>query len=383
MNGKRSVRRSPLDCSRPSNCLFWFVVGSALASAVMSSYASRNWPSLLHAGSRNPLLAQMELELGAVASSDPTGHDGQLYYLIARDPLGVEGTPEAIAAFDNNSPRYRYRRILFPLLAGGFGQLGGHATLAGMILWLALAMGGTTAAIADLGFQLRRQGGTVIVATLNAGAAVSLLLLTGDVLAMALALTGIALLLRSRMSLAATALALAALTKETYLLVPISLAGWLWQQHRHRHAVALLMVSAAPLIIWSAWISASIPSAPPGVRNVGLPFMGLAQAIPVWIRAERNPVELSLIGFVAVIFAGAATMSILGRNNLLRWLIAPWLVLACLGTLAVWGKPNNIARAFAFLWPLTVLFVSERFSSQGSVSNGAPVPSRPRKTSRG
>jgi hypothetical protein len=280
-----------------------------------------------------------------------------------------------LLAFDNNGPRYRYRRILFPLLAGGFGQLGGPATVVGMVVWLSIAMGLATSAIADLCFQLRRRGATVLAAILNPGVLASLLLLVGEALGMALSLVGTALLLRSRTGLAVAALALATLTKETYLLVAVSLGAWLWRRRRRGHAVLLFGVPAATLVIWSTWVALTIPHAPGGIWNVGLPFVGLAQAIPFWMRSERNVLELLFIGCAVIMFAVAAWMAIAGRNQLLRCLAAPWLGLACVATLAVWGKPNNICRAFAILWPLTVLFVN--VSMQGHLARTAEPAAQP------
>lgn len=213
-----------LDCSRPGTLIFWFVVGAALGIAVMVAHSAGRWSSLLHVGSSNPLLHSIESELGAVSTDDALGHDGQFYYLIARDPFGTRDTPRAIAQLDDNGPPYRYRRILFPLLAGGFGELGARATLGGMIIWLVVAMGLATIAIADLCFQLNLEGQSVVVATANAGVQMSLLLLTADALALALALAGVSLVLRSRTGWAVVAFALAVLTKEVYCSCP-----WRWQ----------------------------------------------------------------------------------------------------------------------------------------------------------
>jgi hypothetical protein len=358
---RTAVPADVLDCSRPATAVFWFIVGAALGITVMSAHGAGHWRSLLHVGSQNPLLHTIEVELGPVSKDDAIGHDGQLYYLVARDPLGTGDTPEAIAKFDDNGARYRYRRILFPLLAGGFGQLGARATLFGMILWLAVAMGLATVAIADLSFQLNLRGGVVLVAAVNAGALVSVLLLTADALAVALALTGIALSLRSRTGWAVTTFALAALTKEVYLLVPWALAAWTGRQHRGR-ALALAVLPVLPIAAWSGWVAMSLPSATTAVENVGVPLVGIFEAMSTWVRQERNPVELFLAALVGLTFLTAAVMLAVGRISVLRWLIAPWLVLGCVSTLEVWGKPNNAARVFAILWPLTVLVLSEWLS---------------------
>ena len=359
---RTTVGPDVLDCSRPGTLIFWFILGAALGVTVMGAYGAGGWRSLLHVGSRNPLLHTIESELGPLAPSDATGHDGQLYYLVARDPLGTGETPHALAAFDDNGPRYRYRRILFPVLAGGFGQLGAQATLGGMITWLAVAMGLATVAIADLSFQLNVRE-AVFVAAVNAGALVSLLLLTADVLALALALGGISLALRWRTGWAVAALALAALTKEVYVLVPWALAAWRWNERQRGDALALAVLPVLPIVAWSGWVATSLPGIATAVANVGMPFVGFFEAVSVWVSQERNPVELFLAAFTGLTFVGASAMLAVGRIKVLRWLVAPWVALGCFATLEVWGKPNNAARVFAILWPLSILLLSDWRSS--------------------
>src|SRR5687767_10737804 len=80
--------RAVLDCSRPSPWFFWFVVGAGFALMAMNGQGAENLGSLLRVGTDNPAFARIESELGPIVSPDPMGHDGQLYYMIARDPFG-------------------------------------------------------------------------------------------------------------------------------------------------------------------------------------------------------------------------------------------------------------------------------------------------------
>jgi len=358
-----TVRFDVQDCSRPAALGFWFVAGLVLAITILS-HGTNAWPALLHVGSSNPFLTRIENDLGPLSTADATGHDGQLYYLIARDPLGTEGTPDALARFDPNGARYRYRRILFPLLAGGFGLFNGPTTLAAMILCLATAIGLATIAIADLTFQLKVRPGAVLWSMLNAGALISLLLLTADALAIALALIGISLTLRAQMRWAIVAFALAALAKEVYLLVPWSLAAHAWTERRRDDAATLAILPVLPIGAWSLWLLTSLPSPAVPADNLGVPFVGLIQAVSVWVRRERNPVEVILAIFSALTLVMSIVMLGIGRVSVLRWIVAPWVLLACFSTLKVWGKPNNAARVFAILWPLAVLLISERLSDR-------------------
>jgi hypothetical protein len=143
-----------LDCSRLGTALFWGVIGAALALASYVVQGAPNAASLLRVGSTNPLRQQIERELGPITSPDAIGHDGQLYYLIARDPFASGGTVAALASFDVNPPRYRYRRILFPLVAGGLGRFSPRTTLFGMIILAIVGMSLTALATADIAFTL-------------------------------------------------------------------------------------------------------------------------------------------------------------------------------------------------------------------------------------
>ena len=358
-----SNRHNLLDCSRLQNAAFWFALGAFIAMVVMRSYAVKHVGVLLHVGSNNPLLSRMQSELGPLVPADPIGHDGQLYYLVARDPMARTHTPSILASIDNNGPRYRYRRILFPLLAGGFGQFGGLTTLYSMIGWLAAAMGLASVAIADLGFVLNVRSNLIIIAIINAGALASLLFLTPDMLALALALGGVALTARSRIGLAVLAFALAALTKEVYLVVPWALALWSWRHNMGRRAVSMLaLVPTVPLALWSAWVAAAVPGVPAGVENLGLPFNGFMQAVPYWTGAESNAVELWLIAFVGLTLVMSAVALRIAPSTPMGTIVGAWLTIACLATLQVWGKPNNAVRVFAMLWPLSILLIGQRLA---------------------
>src|SRR3954454_13861681 len=128
------------------------VAGLLCASFVLAAASHRfgGASSLLRIGTLNPRFQQFAVELGPLPRAEPVGHDGQMFYAVARDPLGHNGTPAAIGAFDANGPRYRYRSILFPGLAGGFGLLSGRETLLAMMGLIVLSFGVSAPAVADL-----------------------------------------------------------------------------------------------------------------------------------------------------------------------------------------------------------------------------------------
>jgi hypothetical protein len=357
----KRTQGSALDCSLLRPCVFWFSIGLLLGLAAMRGQGAPNWASLLRVGSSTPFIGQIQRELGPVHPPDPVGHDGQLFFLIARDPVNAFGTAQRLAVFDNNPPRYRYRRILYPLLSGGFGQFNGRVTLAGMILLTAVGLGLTAVAIADLAHGLNLSGGVVFAGILNLGALISAMLLTADALALGLALGGLALVCRSRCGWAVTAFALAALTKEVYAIIPVSIGAFYIRERFLRRGLIVALVPQLPLLIWTAWVWMKIPDAPTTATNLGIPFRGMIESLPSW--RERYQGDLPQMGaatFLACVFIMAPALVVLGRNRLLRSTVVAWLLIACVSTPLVWRVPTNAARAFAILWPLTWLLLVER-----------------------
>jgi hypothetical protein len=343
---------SPFDCRQPVRAVIWFGVGAALA--IMAAAATRLPPeAMIRVGASNPLYPRAVAELGPLPDHDPMGHDGQAYYFIARDPWGRHDTPQIIAAIDGNGPRYRYQRILFPALAGGFGRFSAHTTVWMMILLLVVGMGLASAGIADLASHTQAGLGLVLLALANTGAIVSVMIVTADALAMGLAIIGLALLLRRRRAWALGAFVLAALTKETHLLVPWSMAAWRWTQGERREAWLLAMVPTVPVLAWAAWLAQTMPPGETPGEILGWPLAGIVAAVPYWMQ-ETQRIEWVLLCATAIGLVGA--MAAMWRSTgMIRWLVLPWVLLACLSGLRVWGKPNNAARALAMLWPGAVL----------------------------
>ena len=366
-----------LDCSRLANALFWCAVGSALALTLMFGQGARNWASMLRVGSTNPARAMIEAELGPIVSPDPIGHDGQLYYLMARDPFARGRAVAILSSFDTNPPRYRYRRILFPLLAGGLGQFGGRTTLFGMTALVVLGVGLATVALADIAFHLRLSGGAVFLAAVNVGALVSAMILTADTLALGLALSSIALAFRRQLAWALAVLALAGLTKEVYLLTSLSLACWLGRERRWKAALAMAIIPFVPVLLWSAWVWSIVPDVQKSAPLVGWPLMGLIKGVARWPELHGdNPIQQVMGIYAGISFAVMLMMLMIGHNTLLRWVGLPWVALAvCSTNYAVWDIPNNVARAFAIVWPIGMLlcaewmsFRSRQMQNQASVS---------------
>jgi hypothetical protein len=355
----RSHAGQALDCSKLAPAVFWSVVGVSLALAAQFLQGPPNTASLLRVGSTSPLREQIEIELGPVMTPNATGHDGQIYYVIARDPFARRATVDALRSFD--LPQYRYRRILFPLLAGGFGTFSPRLTLFGLMFWTVAGMALTTVAVADLAFRLEASGAAVMTAVMNLGALLSTMLLTGDVMALGLALGGMTLFLRGWVRTALVVFALSALTKETYLLVPLALGAWQWLRRERLTALRLITLPALPLAVWSLWLWFAVPEVSRATSILGAPLIGVVSSAITWIKAGNLDASQGTFAIFLVGSLGLATAMLLGgRNSPARFVVGAWLTLAIFAGGDVWIIPTNAARAFPILWPLGILLLSQR-----------------------
>ena len=173
------------------------------------------------------------------------GYDGQAYYLIALYPWDFPTLREHI-----DIPSYRYQRILVPL-ASHFLSLGHPRAVHVVMIFVgvALVLLGTAAFMEW--FRLRGVGwGWALLFPLFPGTLHSLMRLTPDAPAVALALVGGWLLARERIGWSAVLFSLAVLTKETVVLVPAGLALHAAWRRDARRATVL----AAPVAVLAAWM---------------------------------------------------------------------------------------------------------------------------------
>lgn len=337
----------------------WFLIGVVVAvflQWLQVRAVGGDWTGLVNAGETSQLRPLIEAELGPVATVEEAGHDGQFSYLIAVDPLGRGPAP---GLFDHGA--YRYRRILLSALAGGFGLWNGATALAGLIVWSAVGMGLATAAVADLGSSFGTRPWAVAGVLANPGVWLSVQLLTPDVLALGLALGGVALWRRGFKIGGMVALALAALTKDQYLLVAAGLAGWEWFRANRRAAVLLGVGAAAPLVIWSMWLTAAMGEGLTPRGNFSAPMAGILSAARGWADTGAKDLTFSLIAAGGVLLA--ALIPVWVRSALLRWLTWPWVILAVLSSGWVWNLGNNSLRVFAPLLTLVILGLGTRVGS--------------------
>lgn len=331
----------------------WALLGGVLAGIFLLAQAEAvgGVTGLLQVGTNSALRPVVEAELGEVSLAPGPGHDGQIFYAIGVDLGGTE-VPDLL---DHGG--YRYRRILYPALASGFGLLGGKALLWGMVtltLVSAATASGTAAALA------RRFGSPdwlALVVVFNPGVWLSIRLLTSDVLALALMLVGLAIMQRSQgWSLAS--FAASALAKDVYLATPGGLA-----LSRPRGRWTLLAVPLGVLIVWMTWLTMTVGEGFTGRGNMALPLVGIFQGARNW-----GALELEEVFYLAFALASVAAGLLYGalRKSWLRWSILAWSALGIISSNWVWDFGNNAARAFAPIAVLVALSAAHTEADIGS-----------------
>lgn len=351
--------------SRPVVC---FLAGCALVLAFQAYFVRQHggeWTVLIRVGADGTARTPIEIELGPVRCLDAVGHDGQINYLVARDPFDRHDTSSIFRESDN--PPYRYRRILYPFLAGCFGMAGPKAAFVGLVLWSILGGGLIAASAAELCRRWRLAPTVVILVLLNPGVYLSAQVLTSDTLATGLALTGVVLWHRRRPGCAALMLAAAVLTRETSLLVSLSLALAMLAERRPRAAVFLMVTSALPWLVWSGWVCWAIPGGN-GLENLSFPLTGIAASMAVWRQQGASTVVFGLVALFLTV--AALVLSWRTTNRFVSYCCLLWACLALVLSREVWGQPGNALRALAPLWVFAALAYgtcSAVFSVQCSV----------------
>ena len=285
------------------------------------------------------------------------GYDGQFYaqLAVAGNPLA----PELRLALD--SPAYRSRRILLPVLAhlAGLGRplwvLNAFA-LSGLLCWWLLAW-----ALARWWFppdglhNLLRWVGTLF----GAGMIVSVTHSLTDGPALLFVALGVRCLERHRTWVGAVVLALAGLVRETSIICAAAFALPLPRdKSRWLRAGAATAVTVLPTVVWIAVLYAHYRVAG-GSRNLALPFVGLGGKIAELISAlKTNRFDASTCGEVMVVIALITQVAFIVSRpapGIVWWRIGCVFALfwSILG-FPVWeSTPSAAARA---VLPLTLAF---------------------------
>lgn len=300
---------------------------------------------LLHVGETSWLRPVIEEQLGDVPLVPRGGHDGQMNYVMALDPLKIPDLGEETG--------YRYRRILYPAVSSLGGTLDGRAALVGLAATAISGFALATAAVGDIAVRMGWSRWATLGVLANPGAWLSLRLLTSDAMALGLGLLGLALFVRKRHSPALVALALAALAKDQALVVAGAISVWLAVRTQWRLSALYLGIPAVPLSIWSLTIVLRGEDGFTPRSNLGVPFRGIIESMPRWSLVPTSDAVLSIAMVATVVLACVLAFRL--RRSWLGTQLLAWALLAFASSDWVWDYGNNVARAFSHLTAMVAL----------------------------
>jgi hypothetical protein len=293
------------------------------------------------------------------------GHDGQQFYVVASTfPHPLDAIPYV------DHIRYRFRRILFPLLVSPFRR--GPPLVWAMFAVNLLAIGAAAIALGRLVERVRGPAWLGALAGLSPALIESLQGSLGDALAFALVLWAVVTWRRSIVT-AVVLFTLAALTRETTLVV--AAACFVVGTGRQRR---WLVVPVALWVLWAVIITVWLPSsAGPGSSLL----MGDGQSQLTWpfhawfqLGLSSQSSELGLMLLIASLAAAWQLRRVLPEVSV--WLLFDAALLVA-SNIGVAERPLNLARIAPMALPGLLLAVVDRWQSTHATRSvhNRPVPS--------
>lgn len=188
--------------------LFAGLFGANRGGLAWFLHLGHNWPAGIDLARR--------LFGGNVVVPHKIGHDGQYFWIVARDPLLVHGHATR-ALLDR--PAYRAQRIAYPALAAPWRIFGERGLLLGLVATNVLIVAVGTAETVRLARRLGAPDRAAIFFGLTPTVVVALIGDLSDALAVLGVVIGIRMVLEHRAVAAAVAFTVACLAKEVSLLV--------------------------------------------------------------------------------------------------------------------------------------------------------------------
>jgi hypothetical protein len=280
--------------------------------------------------------------LGDVATRPNLGHDGRFFFVQSNDPLYLN--PERHAAFLDR-PLYRAQRMLFPLIAGGFGFFPPGVVVWSMLVTNLLAMCVGALLAARLAIRWGASPWLGLAVPLNIGLILDLEIGGAGVVAYVCGVGAVYALVTDKTWAAALLFAAAALSRESMLVFAVGVFVLHWLEHR----AFLWRIVSIPLLAMAAWhIYIRLRLA--GVSGVGVrlenfapPFVGIWQALQYWA-AETNTL---ILGVAILVIVVAFTVLAIRSRSPIAWGALPFVALATILSVYTWRYPLDIARAMA------------------------------------
>lgn len=317
-------------------------VGIAFALRIMLPYGMD--PTVfLRLGDESPVQTSYARQLlGDAISRRDFAHDGRWFFIQANDPWYFE--PEQHAAVLDR-PVYRAQRMLFPMIAGGFGLFPPWIVVWSLLATnlVALALGGMLAGKIAVALGLSPLLGLWV--PLNPGLLFELEIGGAGILAYACCLGAVYALLRERRNLAAVLFAAAALSREVMVLFAAGVFLVMWLDGR-RPPWRILIAPLVAMSVWYAYIRfqlSGVSGAGGGQTAFAAPFVGIAEAFRIW---AQHPMHL-FVNLVIIAIVVAFVLASLRSRSLLAWGALPFVFLSTILSVNVWRETHDIVRILA------------------------------------
>jgi hypothetical protein len=353
----------------PRSAPVWVVglVGFAISVAIVSPALIRSGfdPTIFLAlGDQKPIqTAYARRLLGDVTTRPNFGHDGKFFFVQANDPWYRDPGQHASVI---DRPIYRGQRMLYPMMAGGFGLFP-----PGVVAWSMLVTNLVAMAIGTLlgAFLATRMGASTwlgLAIPLNLGLIFEIDIGGAGVVAYVFCLGAVCALAFEREWAAAFLLSAGALTREVMMGFAVGLVVLFWIDER-RLRWRLVITPLVAMAVWHLYLQVRLA----GWHGVGgaprlfsVPFLGMLEAIESWI---EDPIRFIVV--VAILAAIALFVPLALRSRFpIAWGALPFVALTIVLSVEVWREPFDLSRALApalTALPFLVLVSSRRHASLG------------------
>lgn len=327
-------------------------IGAAIAVRLLA-VSGMDPTAFLGEGNGKPVqLRYAERLLGDVEVRARAGHDGKFFFAQANDPWFLD--PEQNAAVLDR-PLYRGQRMLYPVLAGGFGLFPPNVVVWSLIVVNVIAFGVGTFLTAEVAMRLGSSSWLGLAFALNIGLIFELAIDGSGVVAFAFCLVGLLALMRERLWLAALAFMAAALARDVMLAFAGGLFALEWFDGR-RALWKIVLLPLSGLLVWSVYLRirlAGVSGAGGAPRVFDVPFVGVVGGIRSWLR-EPDDLPIDVLIFVIIVAFGIGAW----RSRVpLAWGALPFVPLAALLADDVWAEPFDLSRAVAPIFTAAAFLV--------------------------
>ena len=339
------------------NAVITFCVVLSIASLLFYFTFDRRITGFFCIGDVLPMSPYVD-KSSAFVFKGKAGYDGQFFLAIALDPtLHNKGT---ITALDN--PKYRYRRIGYPILGYiiGFGNL---ELIPYVMVGMNILCIVTIVVLISVLFQIEspdpRRGWLPLLILAIPGIWATLCTSTADLLGTSLFTATLVELRLSRNGFASVTLCLACLTRETYLAVAVILIAL--ELRRNSGNVLWLSLATAPALLWNALVYVYIQEGTSGIRETfGVPFAGIlakCQSILEGGLTIKNLYEAYAFGLLILgaLFLAAYMIRTRKQPAPVPFSGFPYLIILITSKMQIFGYFANYLRAFMDIFLLNIL----------------------------